>query len=867
MNPGVSMTYPPCRGFPARSSAIAAPGSRFTALRRALDAGALAAFGILLPFYVASGQTSTAQNATAQSANEKSPFPRIEQLIRQGSLDRAKTEIQEQIARQPNSVEAYNLLGIICVEQKDFPCAQDAFQHALQLRPGSAPARNDLGNVYVAEGKADLAAKEFRTILRSDPANRDANYNLGLLLLSQNQASQALLHLERVHPANMATRLNLIRAYLQAGKTAEGLREANRLSNENKADVQLHFTLGAVLVSAKQFHRAQLELEEANALEPENAEILYELGDAYLNGGDAGKAEAAASRALKLKPDSPEILYLLAQVYQQEKRTIDALDVLVRAHRLAPENVDVIFLLARVSMTQNYFEDAIPLLESGIQLAPKRPDLRAALGESYFMAGKAEKAIEVFQTLVELDPTARSYAFLGLAYRHLGRFEEATKYFQAGLKQDPHNVSCLFNLGYIEEHQGHPARAEVLFQQALRLEPDLPEALLETANLRMESKKFEEAAALLRKYVKVSREPSTGYYKLAMVERSLHQMEAAVRDLNVFQTLSKNAPTGPYPFQNLFEYVDNRSSLEPRAQAEMDLAQLADEIHKHPDQPENLYLLAEAHLKLGNVEQARSAVAQLDQLSARDYRTQTGVGVLFARYHLYDDAIQHFQAALRANPESDDVKFDLADAYFRKRAYREALEAAQQVSPEGQHDTAYLALLGDIYAHLGDTERASAIFQDAIARNPDNDQYYLSLAMTQLRSGKVDAAAETLQKGVARNPGSGKILWGLGLVAVLQGKTPEAAEDLQRAVDLLPEWPGGYSTLGVFYYQTGEIDRAREMLNRFKGSNVAGGFDVSRIEQALSLAPASESSLDKPMPMAARQQFLQFALSIADRTL
>jgi tetratricopeptide (TPR) repeat protein len=866
LNLGVSMTYPLGRALPARRSATAAPGCRFTALRRALGAGALAALLILLPFCVASGQTTAARKATAQSGNKKSPFPRIEQLIRQGLLDQAKTEIQEQIARQPKSVEAYNLLGIICVEQKDFPCAQDAFQHALQLRPGSAPARNDLGNVYVAEGKADLAAKEFRIILRSDPANRDANYNLGLLLLSRNQSSQALLHLERVHPANMATRLNLIRAYLQAGKTAEGLGEANRLSNENKGDVQLHFTLGAVLVSAKQFHRAQLELEQANALEPENAEILYELGDAYLNGGDAGKADAAASRALKLKPDSPEILYLLAQVYQQEKRTIDALDVLVRAHKLAPENVDVIFLLARVSMTQNYFEDAIPLLESGIQLASKRPDLRAALGESYFMAGKAEKAIEVFQTLVELDPAARSYAFLGLAYRHLGRFEEATKYFQAGLKQDPHNVSCLFNLGYIEEHQGHPARAEVLFQQVLRLDPDLPEALLETANLRMESKKYEQAAALLRKYVKVSREPSTGYYKLAMVERSLHQMEAALRDLNVFQTLSKNTPAGPYPFQNLFEYVDNRSSLAPRAQAEMDLAQLADEIHKHPDQPENLYLLAEAHLKLGNVEQARSAVAQLDQLSVRDYRTQTGVGVLFARYHLYDDAIQHFQAALRANPESDDVKFDLADACFRKRAYRQALEAAQQVSPEGQHDTAYLALLGDIYAHLGD-ERASAIFQDAIARNPDNDQYYLSLAMTQLRSGKVDAAAETLQKGVARNPASGKILWGLGLVAVLQGKTPEAAEDLQRAVDLLPEWPGGYSTLGVFYYQTGEIDRAREMLNRFKGSNVAGGFDVSRIEQALSLAPASESSLDKPMPMAARQQFLQFALSIADRTL
>ena len=72
---------------------------------------------------------------------------------------------------------------------------------------------------------------------------------------------------------------------------------------------------------------------------------------------------------------------------------------------------------------------------------------------------------------------------------------------------------------------------------------------------------------------------------------------------------------------------------------------------------------------------------------------------------------------------------------------------------------------------------------------------------------------------------------------MLKGNTKQAAERLERAVDLLPEWAGSYSTLGVFYYQTGQIEKAREVLNRFKGSN-AGGLDISRIEEALSKAPA-----------------------------
>src|SRR5205807_6381045 len=137
-----------------------------------------------------------------------------------------------------------------------------------------------------------------------------------------------------------------------------------------------------------------------------------------------------------------------------QSRPVDALDLLIRAHKLAPQNTDIIFLLARVSMSQNYFEDAIPLLEAGLKIAPGRPDLRAALGESYFMSGKAEKAIEEFKELIELEPSARSYAFMGLSQRHLGRFDEARKYFEEGLKKDPHNASCLFNLGFIEERQG-----------------------------------------------------------------------------------------------------------------------------------------------------------------------------------------------------------------------------------------------------------------------------------------------------------------------------------------------------------------------------------------------------------------------------
>ena len=69
------------------------------------------------------------------------------------------------------------------------------------------------------------------------------------------------------------------------------------------------------------------------------------------------------------------------------------------------------------------------------------------------------------------------------------------------------------------------------------------------------------------------------------------------------------------PTSTLFDYLDNRSKLAPQARQQLDITGLTDEIRKHPDQPENLYLLAEAYLKTGKVDEARNTIAELDKLS------------------------------------------------------------------------------------------------------------------------------------------------------------------------------------------------------------------------------------------------------------
>lgn len=800
------------------------------------------------------------------SAQAESDFARARQLAGEGSLEAAIEAARAGLKIEPHSRKGLDLLGILSSQHKDYAEAEAAFRAALKLDPRSSQTHNNLGITYVAEGKLDLAEREFRTTLRLDPKNRAANYNLGVIELGRNHAKEAIALLGRVQPTDSTTLFNLSQAYFLGGDKAKGIQTAKAVSAETPGDVRLHFTLGVMLARQKLYDEAAHEFELADSLRPGTFEILHDLGEAYLRQRESARADAMLNRALALEPDSADTMYLLAQAYSDENKDLEGLELLVKAHRLAPDNADIVFLMARLSMKNQFYEDAIQVLEPAVKIAPKRADLHAALGESHFMAGHVDKALAEFEILIKLDPSAASYTFMGLCYRHLGRFDEAQKYFEEGLRLDPHNAACLFNLGYIANKRGDYTGAEKLMEQALAVDPKYGDALYELGSAKIAEKKYEEALPLLRRCVALNTKESSAYYKLARAERAMHQMQAAERDFKIFETLSKDPAGTAYPLQHLFDYLGQRVQLTSEQKAQDTLQDLAAEVERHPERPQSLYLLAEAYLKAGRLDDATKTIARLDQVSGGDVRTEIGAGVLLARFHLYPGAIQHFQNALQADPSSDEAKYNLADASFRMRDYPRALEYLQQVSPAAQDDS-YLALLGDTDSHLGRTAEAEDIFQKAIARNPDNDHYYLLLALAQMRGGEIDKARDTLKRGITRMPDSGSLYWGMGVLSVIEGRNGEAENNFKKSVDLLPQQQSGYSTLGIFYYSTGQIAQAREMLQRYTEIFPHGPLDVSRLQQTLDAAPpgAAKPLAEVELPPQARQRFLAMALALQDQ--
>ena len=800
-------------------------------------------------------------------ATADSDFGEAKRLFVQGSFDKAAAAAKRGLEHSPRNVAGLNLLGVIYHHQGNYSDAITILQQALTVSPHSVDTLNNLGTSYAAQGKTDAAERMFRQTLLLDRGNPIANHNLGLILLGRNRPKEAILYFSRVHSPDVATRLDLIRAYFIARMIHTGLATAEKISQRLPKDTRVHFTLGVLLGSNRQYTQAVREFELANALQPQTFDILHDLGQAYVLSSQPAKAQQPLSEALQLRPDSANTLYLLAHAAADMQKDVDALDLLVRARKIAPNDTDVLFLMARLSMKQSFFEDAIQLLNEGVQIDPQRADFHAALGDSYFTVGKVDKALQEFKTLVSLDPSPRSFAFMGLCYRHLGQYEKAKTYLNESLKAAPRNLPALFNLGVIAKKQGDLAQAEQFWARALRIDSTYPDVLLELGSLKMEQKKFDEAIPLLRRCTQVSQKPAQAYYKLALAERGSHQMEAAARDMSVFQTLSKNPQPGPYPLQHFFDYLERRNTLSPEQQKESDLQELQAEVQQNPDRPRGLFLLAEAFLKLGRTADAMQVIKRLDEVSGFDFRTELSVGVLLGRFHLYEAAVQHFEAAIKANPASDDARYNLAEAYLRSDRYQDALDSLLQLTPEAQKDSSCLALLGDVYAHLGRTTDAARALQQAIANSPDNDRYYVSLAVEQLRAGDVERAKRTVGDGLSRIPDSGVLYWAAGLVAVVEGNARKAESYLAKAVDLMPWSQTAFASLGVFYYEAGRIPEARETLQRYTEMFPQAALDVQKINATLDAASGTATSQQESdvLSPAARQEFYELALVLSEQ--
>jgi tetratricopeptide (TPR) repeat protein len=154
-----------------------------------------------------------------------------------------------------------------------------------------------------------------------------------------------------------------------------------------------------------------------------------------------------------------------------------------------------------------------------------------------------------------------------------------------------------------------------------------------------------------------------------------------------------------------------------------------------------------------------------------------------------DEALDHYQTAVRLYPKGDREQSDLGTALMEKGLYPEAiehLEAALAINAQLFQAQNNLALT---YSRTGQYQQAVSHFRKALAIKPDALGVMLNLGRALHRQGELDEAISDYREASARFPSEVEPLRRLAGVLAEKGQFSQAAQACRQALRIAPNSP------------------------------------------------------------------------------
>ncbi|MDR4463691.1 MAG: tetratricopeptide repeat protein [Nitrospira sp.] len=180
-----------------------------------------------------------------------------------------------------------------------------------------------------------------------------------------------------------------------------------------------------------------------------------------------------------------------------------------------------------------------------------------------------------------------------------------------------------------------------------------------------------------------------------------------------------------------------------------------------------------------------------------------------------DTALKEYQAALKADPHSYEVKSRLAALHFALGDTTKAVQYAEEVGQGSEQDPQLLTQMAGILASAGKPERALDVLDQAIARNPERGESYFPKGLILLNQKRVVEAEQAVKKGLQYTPDSPVGYYYLGRISIEAGNSEQALSSFDRAITANPSFEPAYLAQASVHESRQEKDKAIAVLKKY----------------------------------------------------
>ena len=242
-------------------------------------------------------------------------------------------------------------------------------------------------------------------------------------------------------------------------------------------------------------------LYKAIVIEPDNVEILYQIGELYYLLNNYTRAVQYPEQILEMDNNHILALKLLKNIYEKQDKFCSAKEIAEKIYALEPNEDNLISLIeiygkltlfdemekykdiinksekclsayAKICYVSHKTENLINIIQKGLEINPENEDLKILQGKIYFDNNEFEKSKEIFLSFSKNTENSEILNYYGLFSMEDHDYISAIKYFSRAFNIDNKNSSYAYNLSNAYYLNGWLEEAITTYKKALYLAPD-----------------------------------------------------------------------------------------------------------------------------------------------------------------------------------------------------------------------------------------------------------------------------------------------------------------------------------------------------------------------------------------------------------
>ena len=348
-------------------------------------------------------------------------YSRLARMRRAAGDAEGEAEIwREVLAERPHHYGTLVSLGEALIALNDLEGAIEVYIEIAEHYPDDHQALRRLAQLEFTAGRYEQAAARLTIALARSPERSEYAYSLGQVQRGMSEDDLALESFARVRedsPVYVEARIQIATIYEereQYGLALEEVEGIRRLRTNRAFD----FHVAALRARAGDFEGGVELLEQMLSANPDDDEVLYQLGVLYGSHQKVDQALDYMRATLERNPDNPQALNYIGYTLAERGENLDEAEDMIR-RALAQRPSDgyiadslgwVYYMRARPMVSAGRLEDAQALLELAreqlklaAELTGGDPVVSEHLGDVHLLLDDKPTALEFYQEAVDLE--------------------------------------------------------------------------------------------------------------------------------------------------------------------------------------------------------------------------------------------------------------------------------------------------------------------------------------------------------------------------------------------------------------------------------------------------------------------------------